>query len=450
MAHQEEKKTKKSRKGCWIVSTAFLLLAIACGYVVNTFFDYPLVALRYSEAEAEYKAAKLPWTPDDMKPNPAVQPSDNAAPLIKALSDRLQAEKDSLKIDDLVKNDSEGKDVEVSKWLRLNNDVVNQAIAASRPDRVDFERDWRDPIYVPFPEFAQIKTACRMLQVAAVSEAKSGRDDLALERLQAIRKLAFLTQQEPPLIASLVGIACDTIALRGYERIATEWVASAPRLRKLRESLVQSNFELNWKKTLTSEAYVGTQLTRNLGRGYEMRMVDFESVDENTPPPNVEKFKVDGPPQSFIPKAYFVRHSEFWTAIADQLSKPDVQPLEFSALSEKFVADVEAERRMSYNLQQIILPVFFFYSEAIEHRVSTINCTQGLIDALIYRRYHGFFPANAATLGMGVDTLSGQPYVLKSSENKLMIYSFGRNKVDDGGDRNKAADVVAQYPSPAK
>ncbi|MDI9636787.1 hypothetical protein QPK87_39060 [Kamptonema cortianum] len=450
MAHQEETKTKKSRKGCWIVSVVFLLLATACGYVINTIFDYPIVALRYGEAEAKYRAAKLPWTTDDIKPNPAVQPSDNAAPLIKALSDYLVAEKDNLKIDELLKNDSEGKNIEVSKWLRLNNDVVNQAIAASRPDHVDFERDWRDPINVLFPEFAQIKTACRMLQVAAVSEAKAGRDDLALERLRAIRKLAFLTQQEPSLIASLVGIACDTIALRGYERVATEWAASAPRLRNLRESLVQSNFELNWKKTLRSEAYVGTQLTRNLGRGYEMRMVDFDTVDENTPPPDVEKFKVDGPPPSFIPKAYFVRHSEFWTAIADQLSKPDVQPLEFSALSEKFVADLEAEKRMSYKLQQIILPVFSQYAEAIENRVSTINCTQGLIDALIYQRYHGFFPADASTLGMGVDTLSGQPYVLKSSEDKLIIYSFGRNKVDDGGNRKKAADVVAQYPAPAE
>jgi hypothetical protein len=76
--------------------------------------------------------------------------------------------------------------------------------------------------------------------------------------------------------------------------------------------------------------------------------------------------------------------------------------------------------------------------------------TQAGLAALQYKRENGTYPPDLQTLGKSklVDPFGGKPLVYRTIPSGFIIYSVGKNLIDDKGSADggeKAKDIVWRY-----
>lgn len=153
---------------------------------------------------------------------PAVPDAENAAPLYLAAFARLDT--------DAAVQGADGplaRGVAADVTAAATRDLLERHAAtldllrtAADRDTCRFERDWTRPSFdMILPEMQSIRSAARLLAVAAVHEAAAGNATAALRDVARIARLGRHAASEPILISGLVGLAIDGVALEALARV---------------------------------------------------------------------------------------------------------------------------------------------------------------------------------------------------------------------------------------
>lgn len=179
-------------------------------------------ALREQRALAAREG--IPTRPAQLQA-PLPPPEENAAPDWVALHALLKRKPIAKERDQLVAGLKAGRTLSpadlaaVRALLAERQDVMALIARATARPRCVFSRDWSKGPEVQFPEFATMREACRLVNAQSWVLAHEGTYDAAIAAQATGFRIAEQAAGDPCVISFLVGVACESITLSGYERV---------------------------------------------------------------------------------------------------------------------------------------------------------------------------------------------------------------------------------------
>jgi len=425
----------------WIKLTIWLLLVIApCVWVLLQFADFPLVAPKLERTVKEYRAAGLPWIATELVT--PVTDEHNAAVQVKeaiALAGEIYISEREKELAAVWKS---GDKAEIQKSLAKIKPILDRYVEASKKPLFNYDRDWNEGISMMFPEYAELKSVAKVLVKRAIYSAKAGDLTSSSSDLEAASRLGNLVAQEPSLIAMLVGIAMNAIALDGVVRIA-EVRSDTATLRKLQQTVYRLENNSNFELAVRGEAFAGVTTTRNL------HLTDL--LQREGPGISVRYTKHDGLPSGVMMRAIMVRHLETHIGFKKILAKHPDNSLAASLEMDTFAArTVIDSKSYSRSISAILVPIYVQAGNAILSAESRKQMTLLILKSLEYKNKHGKLPQELSVLGMSLhDRATGKNILSTVDKDIFMVYSVGLNGIDNKGVRipdSDSDDLTVRFP----
>jgi hypothetical protein len=412
----------------WIAA----LLALAL--VANT-----LMALRVHTQQtsrlAAIRAAGLPASIAELKPAP-VPDALNAAAVIESATPAINAfgashvnflDRTPLgKAYGLI-NDEQLPTVEQAAAMRAILDqhaAVDAAItqAAACPvwaSRADFTLDHQQFLATGINGIATVRGAARYAAWEIAVRAREGNTDDAVRRGVDLLKLARLHESNPTLVSYLVTIAVRGVAVHALNQALRSGPVSAEVRAALDAELARADDPQSFAKMLATE-----------------RAVALEAMDAMTGqvPPFVVAW-LGWPAKKQFMGAY---------DLLDAMIVGSQQP--WSQFRRAVIHGGLANGTQNGVLDDLLLPALKSAVEARDRDLTQIRVLRILNAIQAFAAVHGREASGLADLGLPVEAMvdpcSGQPLLLKSTDDGWIVYGVSRNERDDGGAmNNKQLDV---------
>lgn len=263
----------------------------------------------------------------------------------------------------------------------------------------------------------EIRVMARLLTLSAHVHAHDGQDSAVLKDVSGVFAVSDSVCGEPILISALVRIAthavgCDlTVGMLPH----CEWTDEE--LESLQVAIGRADFRLEMLKAIHGErAQCLTAIDASSGilfrDGNKLKAIEF--IGEST----------EGLATSWLEATK--RH---------QKTEAELKTMSASMLS-----------RMKYQSVMLMLPALQQAVSSGTRAEARQNCAIVIIAAYRYRLQHGALPVSVTDLrdlipgdesensSRLIDPFDGQSLRFKSDSERVLIYSIGDNKVDDGGE----------------
>lgn len=398
-----------------------------------------------SAAQQQRDAARregLPLTPEDLRPQPPVRDVDNAAPLLRELTQLIQHNKEpAFKLwdkasADLLKNPDDAKlRATFQEGLTRYAALIATAEQAATLPHCDFNYDYAQGPNLLLPELATFRQLARLFTARALlaQDASSAFADIA-----RAAKLGNLVAETPILIAALVYCAVHAIADKGYHQVLKRFGPSA----LAKETLQAFGPSPDPEFYLRSEVVMGTATMKLLREGKLRGGISDGSPDGMRSAWNAAT--------ALAPLATPIWERQllaFWREMYSALRATRGDSLARHELINALTKRWERSRAPQDIMVVILIPVF---SQAISKTSLRQEALRQLrasaVQLLEEKAATGHFP-DAPTLPTDPFSLNPLRY-LKEGEH-CRVYSIGEDKRDDGGaerseDKKTLLDIVVQ------
>lgn len=353
----------------------------------------------------------------------------------------------------------------------------------------DFEIDLTDGEAMPGPQLIGMllpsiqsqRELARGLRIRANLYVGEGRYDQAWADLLAIHRISRLVSQGVTVIESLVGIAMNSIAYEGTRHLLAAPGVSDRLLARMQHDLatLQPRSPM-WQKIDVAERFMGLDCVQWLARNDSatnqpggifrfmkmLKLINSLSLLDSAAPLLVPVAYRDEPQRK--PAATAInwditarRMNTWYDRIAKAMREPErgQRKRQFDEISEDLknlknkIADTESltaailqgKRRdalgemFSDILAALLVPALQQVSIAEHSAKARDDLLRVALATESYRRANGSFPETLDTLvprylkSVPNDSLSGRAFKFKRDGNRVVLYSVGRNGIDDGG-----------------
>ncbi|MFM9872519.1 MAG: hypothetical protein ACKVQS_03520 [Fimbriimonadaceae bacterium] len=435
----------------WILGCAasFLIFSIIAVVGILQVVDFPIVANRADAVVAEYKAAGLPWTRDDL--DTELPEEKNGADFIREAMSLSggNIESQQLELRDLA---------EIEKWAEVSTNMQKQSAVfeslrkASACEGLDFHRDWDKGSQLLFPEFASIKGGVRLLTLQAELSARNGKLESALGDLSAAFRLGSMISEEPILIAMLVGISSQTLALESALKVASVRQNDSNWIKRVRKAVEGWECEYDFDRAMEGEGYLGLAMIRNIKGDayYRLKHIDSESEGNEYFYDDANRVRT-GIPKRMTNAAFAVRWMEAQIYVHKLLKESNGDNEEIGKKFDEYLVSLEEPPKKLSNLfNEFMFPVFSPAGAKIKEINFKVKATQAALAAAESKAMNGSYPKSLSEMGVSViDPITGGDAHYLVRDFEVTIYSVGRNKVDDLGERygvSKGDDIAARFP----
>jgi hypothetical protein len=406
----------------WIAA----LLALAL--VGNTMMAWRVQSQQNARVAA-IRAAGLPASIRELKPAPvpdslnAAAVIERATPVINAFGashvhflDRTPLGKAYGEI-----NDDQLPTVEQAAAMRAILDqhaaldaALTQAVACNVwASRANFTLDHQQFINAAINEIQATRGAARYAAWQIAVLAREGKTDDAVRRGVDLLKLARLHESEPMTVSYLVSIAVRGVAVRTLNQALRSGTVSAKVRAALDAELARADDPQSFAKMLTTE-----------------RAVALEAMDAMTGqvPPFVVAWL------GWPAKQQFMGAYDLLDVVIDEAKQP------WQQFRQAVVAgDLNSAPRGA--LGELLWPGLRAGVEARTRDLAQMRALRILNALQTFEEAQGREASGLANLGLPadatVDPYSGQPLLLRHTDDGWIVYSVGQNKRDDGGTLNE-------------
>jgi hypothetical protein len=302
----------------WVVKTAIALgtlLVVICvaGLTAWTLSGFGPAVSKANKEYAAWKTNGLPDTRDKVFLTPPPAPDDNAAAEMAQAADLFKATKRAgFKPEH---TSAEGfKNGALAAFLKTQEPTLKAVEGAVDKKAISFDRDWDLGASVMFPEFADMKHFAKGFAFRAHLKAQAGDWRGAVADIHRARPLDQLSAQDATLIAALVGIAIDAIALDAAGICASSFADNSAALKALRKALEDTRWEVDMDQTIRGEAYMALSTFRNLSDREIMALASgtFNDAAFWGSTPAKQNLVRDGLPPSLLAKAVVSETMAYW------------------------------------------------------------------------------------------------------------------------------------------
>lgn len=446
---------KSGQKGVIMVAGAVFVTLAAAGGASVALFDVTRVHLGYDAAKAAYLKEGLPWSADDISAQTPVPDNENAGPELTAISLEYSKLKGKPSSDFAVREEI----AQAHAFLAPRNALLDRTAALLKDKKgLDFKRDWSKGAALDFGELAQMRALVKDLSFRAEVKALEGDSQGALRDLSTAADLSVRASTDQVLISALVSSACRSIVCRSARLIAGNRQDDPFLLRSLEKAIQPMEARIGSEGFIRSEAYTHLWTLRNLKRIGGLGGSYFTGSGEpppHDPRPFADKVDVTG----IAERSMAVKSFEFWTDVAREAKKRPNDPISlFDYLDRKAL---EADRSSSSSMVhlKLLLPVFGQAGPALLKHEAVVKSTRAALLAWAARAEGR--PASSLKQVKGgpwTDPFSDEEFKAQFEKDKVLIWSVGRNRRDQGGApdttrhlgdpkwSNEGDDVAVQIP----
>jgi competence protein ComGC len=256
--------------------------------------------------------------------------------------------------------------------------------------------------------------------------------DGAIESCQAILNAARSIRENPALIGQLVRIAGRAIAIEAIERALGQGEASEETHKKLQELLEAEAAEDGLHQAMRGERAGCQQMYESLRSG----KVTFAKIMGVPNPGPVERV------EAMFPGLFMGGYPDFLRMMNEQVKYAKLKDAERDEAFHKFDEKLRSGR---INLMVgLMMPASGKVAEASQRSQAMLRTAVVAVAAERYRLKHDQWPAGMKELiheGLikeeYTDPYDGKPLRWKRTATGLIVYSIGKDKIDNGGTLNR-------------
>jgi hypothetical protein len=405
-----------------------LLTCGLCGFGIA--FSPMGVAVR-SEDDNIAKLRKLgvPITPAEVYSKFPIPKVGNAAQFLipkfkqfKNFSVSLSP-KDMLKIS---KPKSIPSQIDSEKLIELRR-ILDGIIGLEKYTTCRFEKMYENGYAIIYPEFSNLKNIIRALCYDAEILANEQKFDGSIKRYNMAEKLVILSDTDPIIIGRLVRISTQSILINSIARAyATKGFSPAHSI-SLQRTLQKLESPLNYRDSLLIEAY------------FSIVSIDLNNLEGSTGSTDKEDRRLKR-----FGSVPYLRNALRSNLLADQIrliEAYDSQKDLTQALHQlgKVSTEISDNQDLLRLYSSMSVPIYTGVETA---HLETLVKTRLVHQIFKLRELIDQTKTLPTKLPLGgdenVDPFNHEPFIVKKVKDRLLIYSVGKNLVDDGGRFDKS------------
>lgn len=285
-----------------------------------------------------------------------------------------------------------------------------------------FDRDFDEGLAMLLPDVQGLRGCTRMLKLEARVAAHRGDADAAAQSIHAMFATCHAVQEDPLLISHLVRVALAGIAIGELETAIGESVAfSDADLQLLREDIRSIDFKHSLERALMGERVIGLLTFRNPAQFAADEGIPFNMRTNNE---DLALYL------STVAKYIEASRAPF----PESLSLADDATAHVTE-----VAGSSQLNKLRYVFTNMLLPAVNATFEASARGTGASQCGDVSLAIEQFHRKRGEIPGSLQELvpdflgSVPVDPMDGQPLRYIINDDGYVLYSVGRNRVDDGG-----------------
>ena len=309
----------------------------------------------------------------------------------------------------------------IAKFLEANQDLLSDVRRMAQLGAPIYPLDFSKGYEMLLPHTSRTRKCARVLRASAVLNGMNGNYAEAVEDIIAGMKLGDALAREPVIISQLVRTAIYVLIMNDAVQKSFQGDDLSPELtQRLMAHLAQADHREDFAETFAGEMYLGLKAFAALRAGDRSGL------------PAESDF---GPPEEADERAYV----EIMIRLAAAARLPY-----YEAASE--ISQIQSDiRSLPHTLvySRHLLPSLTRLSEAQARHEAVIDLIQIGILVEQYKAREGHYPDTlddiASSLGgsVPVDPFSGKGYRYRPLGSTFLLYSIGRNRLDDGGTRDR-------------
>ena len=430
---------KRSRKIWWVVavsSAIVLFIAYLLGVVSSIALDRELAAAQ---------AAGFPVDPQDLYLDPAPRDEDNAAMLYLQMIDVSTPEGDDYwnqtRHFDALFAGYDDFDRELAReYLDARSELLTLVERAAILPHYRPDKDWSNPVALVLPELQIARQTSKALVARAMLSLEDGDVEAALADLHRVLLISNHMADIEIIIGHFVASSIRSIYSRGVELMVTFPEADEAFLRGVLSHIDDWPASVDWTQALRCEAYSGVWTMQHLEELQEIYGVKWEWED------GAPKDARDWASVSYhLPKTRFdaARLSlKHWINVLDSY---DPSSSDAMSWARGIDAKLPTGSGFWHGSEMLVSDQAYPIEAAIEVGIRMSAAREVLkstLEVLLAMRRTSTDPLE----DIGIDPWTGTSLLFKKTADGFKIYSVGRNGSDDGGARERARDIVFEYP----
>ncbi len=284
-----------------------------------------------------------------------------------------------------------------------------------------FDYNFEDGIAMLLPDVQGLRSCARMLTLEARVAAHRGDAEAVARSIHAIFAACRAVEEDPILISHLVRVALAGIAMSELEHALGSVELSDADLQMLHEDVRSVDFQYSLERSLMGERVTGILTFRNPGQF---------AIDEGIPLPvraNNEDLAL-----------YLSTLAKYIEASR----QPFPEAFNTAAEADQRIEEIargSQVNKMRYVFTVLLLPAVNAVFDASARGTGITECADTAIAIEFYRREHGELPKTLTELvpkfldTVPIDPMDGKPLRYVVNDDGYVLYSVGRNRIDDGG-----------------
>lgn len=331
-------------------------------------------------------------------------------------------------------------------FLQANQDLIREIRELAGRGGPAYPLDFSKGFNIELPHLAKVRNFARLLQADAIGRAMTGDYAGAVDDLLAGMKLSEAVADEPILISQLVRIAMDGIMYDAFQNTFDPGECPPDLARELLRQAARGDNRDAFADSFLGEQHMGLATFSQLQESGWLAGLDYmEAIPGRDGMGRFSLFLYTSPLARPWQHMDEQDYAEIMSRLADAARLPFY---EAKPMLDQVEDDIEHLPRTRV-LSRTLLPALTRAVGAQAQHEVLLDMLQLGITLEQYYTEHGEYPetldAIAPDLGgtIPVDPYTGEPYHYEPQSDTCLLYSVGRNLVDDGGHHDyREGDIV--------
>jgi hypothetical protein len=319
--------------------------------------------------------------------------------------------------------------------MKLMHEAARRGGAARYP--IDFDAG----LVADWSHCMRLRPGARMLALEAHVRVRQGDAHAAAESIRTMLRLAESLEREPNMVSQLVRMVCHGIASSLVVELLTDAGFSEEDLARLQEDFAAVSYDDGVQAAMIGERALGIQVFQDPAKAFEA-LGDERLRDQL--PCNDD----------------FLLYIDLMSEIVAAAKLDDPERLraaeQWEDRYEAIFDDVGAVTKNRYLFTSLLTPAMSVMFQATSRHGAVNRSTVTWIALERYRRKHGALPEKLEQLvpefldEVPADPFDGRPLRYLIRDGKPVIYSVGKNRVDDGGQGDYTFEPDILFPIPPR
>ncbi len=305
----------------------------------------------------------------------------------------------------------------------------------------DFNRDWSKGPALLFPEFADMKALVKYLTFRADAVDLKSDPAGALKSMDYSNRIALDSGSDPVLIGMLVQIACRMISDREFEHLISHHTRDGKFLAEVGAMIDRQSRLPDPRKYLGGEIVFERQTLKMLSNLRDLQTDQGVYSDQPSQPSAFQRSFLQSP---IVQGNLEAKLLSAWRKGWSQFPQDPSDWATFHVALKQMDDAVQNDHSLANIGNQILFPVLSQSADAVGNLQAHDRLLQTSIALLKLRLETGKLPAALpSSLGdIRLDPFDGNPLRYKKQGGGFLLYSIGRDRVDNGGHKRTADDTT--------